>query len=391
MKRFFKQAVTLLCVLALLFSLAVPAFAAQNDAYFRAYTGSSGSIVTALQSIGEQSSYSYRAQIAQANGISYYCGTAQQNITMLNLLKQGRLLKPGATVSTQTQTQPKNQVQTKVSVSEAANVSWFDAVKKAPVRATPYETGAVQHYAAKGSALAVTGKTVNRYGNTWYLVSSNGTTGYIYAGNVRTHSHSYQSVTYDGITYKICNCGRVTVTYKTQETVKVKQADALAGYASAAGLAAAADGPIPAGDLIGAGILLLGAYYYMTGAGMNATTSMTVLKELDFDDYISKRENVCSDLSFRMVTKNSAGLHYMNDRCLNWAEAYVYARYMKGDVYTTYASTAAMLGQMYEGGCYMDRDGGQPTYFYHYHFGTRSNKVGGHIFFGYNDFGQGPT
>lgn len=51
------------------------------------------SIVDALKSIGVDSSYSNRKSIAQINGISNYTGTASQNNTLLNLLKQGRLIK----------------------------------------------------------------------------------------------------------------------------------------------------------------------------------------------------------------------------------------------------------------------------------------------------------
>lgn len=62
--------------------------------YFKKYTGSSGSIVTALNAIGADSSYSYRKKIAQANGISNYSGTASQNTTLLKKLKNGTLKKP---------------------------------------------------------------------------------------------------------------------------------------------------------------------------------------------------------------------------------------------------------------------------------------------------------
>ena len=62
--------------------------------YFKKYSGTSGSIVTALGSIGEQSSYIYRTKIAAANGISSYSGTADQNVALLLKLKQGKLIKP---------------------------------------------------------------------------------------------------------------------------------------------------------------------------------------------------------------------------------------------------------------------------------------------------------
>lgn len=62
--------------------------------YFAKYTGTSGSIVTALNSLKITSSFSYRSKIAKANGIKLYVGTASQNTTMLKLLKQGKLVKP---------------------------------------------------------------------------------------------------------------------------------------------------------------------------------------------------------------------------------------------------------------------------------------------------------
>lgn len=62
--------------------------------YFTKYNGNSASIVTALNSIGATSTYAYRKKIASANGIKLYVGTAKQNTTMLNLLKQGKLIKP---------------------------------------------------------------------------------------------------------------------------------------------------------------------------------------------------------------------------------------------------------------------------------------------------------
>ena len=65
-----------------------------NKAYFKKYTGKSISISDALKSLGYVSSYAYRKKIAAANGIKYYVGTAKQNTTMLNLLKQGKLIKP---------------------------------------------------------------------------------------------------------------------------------------------------------------------------------------------------------------------------------------------------------------------------------------------------------
>lgn len=64
----------------------------QGGGYYNIYSGNTTSIVTALAAIGEKdTSYSHRAKIAAVNGITGYKGTAYQNTTMLNLLKQGRL------------------------------------------------------------------------------------------------------------------------------------------------------------------------------------------------------------------------------------------------------------------------------------------------------------
>lgn len=51
------------------------------------------SIARALESIGEDGSYQHRAQIAAANGIAGYTGSAVQNTHMLNLLRTGQLRK----------------------------------------------------------------------------------------------------------------------------------------------------------------------------------------------------------------------------------------------------------------------------------------------------------
>lgn len=64
------------------------------SSYYKAYTGTSTSIVTALKSVGEtDTSLAHRKKIALSNGISGYTGTATQNTQMLSLLKQGKLKK----------------------------------------------------------------------------------------------------------------------------------------------------------------------------------------------------------------------------------------------------------------------------------------------------------
>lgn len=62
--------------------------------YFSKYNGNSTSIVLALNTVGANSTYAYRKEIAKANNIKAYVGSAKQNTAMLNLLKQGKLIKP---------------------------------------------------------------------------------------------------------------------------------------------------------------------------------------------------------------------------------------------------------------------------------------------------------
>ena len=67
---------------------------AVNTKYYPRYSGKSGSIVTALKSLGITSTFAHRNKIAKANNIKVYVGTAAQNTKLLNLLKQGKLIKP---------------------------------------------------------------------------------------------------------------------------------------------------------------------------------------------------------------------------------------------------------------------------------------------------------
>lgn len=62
--------------------------------FFKKCDKNETSIVDALKSIGESSSFAARKSIAEENGIDGYKGTAKQNIALLSLLKEGKLLKP---------------------------------------------------------------------------------------------------------------------------------------------------------------------------------------------------------------------------------------------------------------------------------------------------------
>ncbi|MBE6772420.1 MAG: DUF3597 domain-containing protein [Ruminococcaceae bacterium] len=62
--------------------------------YFGACAKDETSIVDALKSLGENSGYAYRKRIAASNGIADYSGTAKENIRLLSLLRQGKLIRP---------------------------------------------------------------------------------------------------------------------------------------------------------------------------------------------------------------------------------------------------------------------------------------------------------
>ena len=52
-----------------------------------------GTLIDSLNKIGVDSSFKFRKKIAAANGIEDYAGTAEQNLLMLRLLNEGKLVK----------------------------------------------------------------------------------------------------------------------------------------------------------------------------------------------------------------------------------------------------------------------------------------------------------
>jgi len=63
-------------------------------AYFSPTQYKGNSIVDALKELGVDSSYDYRAIIAEKNGIESFIGSPEQNTQMLKKLKEGKLIKP---------------------------------------------------------------------------------------------------------------------------------------------------------------------------------------------------------------------------------------------------------------------------------------------------------
>lgn len=65
----------------------------QTSIYYPAYTGKKTTLIAALTSLGIVSTYTHRKQIAVANGITGYIGTAAQNTQIYNMLTAGHLKK----------------------------------------------------------------------------------------------------------------------------------------------------------------------------------------------------------------------------------------------------------------------------------------------------------
>lgn len=65
----------------------------QAGIYYPAYTGKKTTLSAAMTSLGINSTYAYRKQIAAVNNITGYVGTAAQNTQMYNLLVSGLLKK----------------------------------------------------------------------------------------------------------------------------------------------------------------------------------------------------------------------------------------------------------------------------------------------------------
>lgn len=62
--------------------------------YYPKYTGKGTSIVSALATVGEKdTSMNHRKKIAAANGIKDYQGSIKQNLTLIDLIKAGNLIK----------------------------------------------------------------------------------------------------------------------------------------------------------------------------------------------------------------------------------------------------------------------------------------------------------
>ena len=70
--------------------------AAEKPNYFEACASNFTSLYPALESIGISCDWELHCKIAEINGIEGFTGTVAQNTQLLNLLKEGKLINPGA-------------------------------------------------------------------------------------------------------------------------------------------------------------------------------------------------------------------------------------------------------------------------------------------------------
>ncbi len=398
--------------------------------YLPRYKGSSGSIVTALNAVGVQSSYAYRAKIAAANNISNYTGTAAQNIKMLNMLKQGTLKSPEATAS---KTAPTVSKLSHIN-SHSANVYPQGAklmeVKKnnAPLR-TSYSEKAKAIYKCKtGTVLQVVNQTYNSYNNLWYQVKYNSKTYWIYSGNVKAHKCDFEYLSCGDINYSFCNCGKVTgqatscstvygVQYTFDGGYKLQKTNSLQAVIPPvsqipvkeiiqSGIAAAlsiADGPLPFGELLAAALIAAtgATIYYGSVPSKEEVTDVTKEWTNVKPETMEKARKAGKAYSVVLRPMN------FNLKCIGKkidVFTALFALRNGRDIYTDNYGLAAVLGEIYVSKdrqtlCYYN----EPAHTYtegksaypHIHLGVKSGykcskDSRGHAFYGTNGFGKRP-
>lgn len=279
----------------------------------------------------------------------------------------------------------------------ASSNSYIEVTKdNTPLRANGDGDAPIVFRCEKGTVLETVGTYFNwKKLSKWFEVKIPGKedTYFIFTGNAEHHEHNTTELEVNSIVYKICTCGDISANTTTTEQ-KDEANDVLSSTALALPLAAA-DGPLPFGDLAVASILILGVCFAHDYVVPTVEDLAEMISEADFDKYLEDREeNTCSVYSFRRVARYPGGLKYIDQYCMDAVEAYVYVRLLQGDVYTSSEDSALILAAMF-GSAIMERDKASPskditTFYFHYHVGTnRENKA--HIFFGLNDLGQAPT
>lgn len=208
MKTICRHFIPLVLVIALLLT-GLPVFASAE--YYPPVDDAETSIVDALKSIGEDSSFSNRERIAAENGISNYEGTADQNIYLLELLKVGKLVIPGsndneyeAEIEQWGYSSPSGDTLLLGYVEPSHEM--VEATEKTTLRSGPKKSTTAICTVIPGDCFTMAGDPVtNEYGNVWYPVSFAGAVVFIFSGRVVPHTHYYTQLGSSGMS--ICKCG----------------------------------------------------------------------------------------------------------------------------------------------------------------------------------------
>ena len=259
----------------------------------------------------------------------------------------------------------------------------------APIRTGPGERYSTVTTCPTGTVLEKTGSKLSRALNQFYEVTyrdnyGNCYSGYIFSENTTKHSHEFEKIEYEGLTYKVCDCGKITVRVKTE--YRLKKADAVAVAGAAAGTLAAADGPVPLGDLLGAGLLVTVGIMNDIGIIPDADEIQAVYEDIDLDQ-LNDDDDSCPIDSYRKVSRKNGPLEFVGNDCMSIIEAYGHVRSGQ-DVWCRDYPTAHKLASLCKKGCFSEIDSGNKDYWYHFHLGTCTPEgkhldvVGGHIFWG---------
>lgn len=194
---------------------------------FPAYKGGSSSIVDALDSMGINSSFTYRASIAAANGIAEYSGTASENELLLNYLKRGILRNPASANDNISY-----DITTPISINNSYDLSirenfgyenriYLVDRDQISVRTEPYVTGEKITSLTRGTPILGKGLYTNSKGNNWVqLIDESGQVCWVFSKYLKEHTvHDYVDLDDYGFEgFQVCKqCGSVHYTKPLNE------------------------------------------------------------------------------------------------------------------------------------------------------------------------------
>lgn len=168
----------------------------EDGEYFPAYKASD-SIVDSLNALGYPSSFEYRTLIAEANGVSQYCGSSDQNQYMVSELRRGTLKIPGSSSNSATLigAVPISAQQTEV----------MDVVDDAPLRVKAKGSSESYIVLTQGDCVSVVGMKHKLLSKTaWYQVDYAGLDLFVYSDHLKPHVHIFEPAA-KGIS--VCRCG----------------------------------------------------------------------------------------------------------------------------------------------------------------------------------------